>query len=106
DLGAAQLAEIVEEAPDHGLLRLLAVRALDPPGPVGARHRHRPAALVLEDSAADPSRIEAEDRLVAQLAGGLAECPERPLAEGVDGGLVGALGVDLLLRALGRLAAD
>src|SRR5262249_57961014 len=59
-----------------------------------------------QDDAADAIGAEAEDGLVAELPGVLAERPERPVAQRDDGGLIGALGEDLLLGALRGVVAD
>src|SRR6185436_6737634 len=72
DVGAAELAQIVEPAGDRALLRL-AVGPLELPAALGACHRELRAVLPLELRAPDAGRVEAEDGLVAELTGGLAE---------------------------------
>src|SRR5262249_61066366 len=88
---------------DSGFRLLLALRA--PSARLAVDERCPRAVFALDDDAADPIRAEAEDGLVAELPHILAERPERPVSQRDHGGLVGALGEDLLLRALRRVLA-
>src|SRR5438093_2481532 len=106
DVGATEVAEVVQEGRDRRVLGRLPLGALARPLALGPCEPHRAAVLPLEGELADARRVEAEHGLVAELARRLGESAEGPVAEGVHGRLVAALGVDLLLRALGRLGPD
>src|SRR5262249_39287659 len=106
DVGAAQVAEVVQVARDGVCPRLLLSRTLDAPAAaLGPRHRGAVPGLPPDDELPAARRVEAEDRLVAELRRGLLEAAQRPVADRVDVRLVVALGVDLL-RLAAALAAD
>src|SRR5262249_53960514 len=105
DAGAAQVAQVVDEALDGaGLRRLLALDL--PASRLAVRQGGARTLLALDHDAADTVGAEAEHRLVTELPGVLAERAQRPVAERDDRGLVAALREDLLLRALRAVVAD
>src|SRR6266478_4420484 len=68
DVGAAEVAEVVEEGGDRRVLGRLPLAALERPLALGAREPHRAAVVALEGDLADARGVEAEHGLVAELA--------------------------------------